>query len=80
MLARAVASLARRGHHSSAAPAQRIAELIARLRDHEDREAIVFPAHERDVLGNVQPEVRWSYGELIDRARVFAAGLNDMGY
>ena len=80
MLARAVASLARRGHHSSAAPAQRIAELIARLRDHEDREAIVFPAHERDVLGNVQPEVRWSYGELIDRARVFAAGLKDMGY
>ena len=80
MLARAVASLARRGHHSSAAPAQRIAELIARLRDHKDREAIVFPAHERDVLGNVQPEVRWSYGELIDRARVFATGLKDMGY
>ena len=24
--------------------------------------------------------MRWSYGELIDRAKVFAAGLSDMGY
>ena len=40
----------------------------------------MFPAAERNVFGDIQPEVRWTYGELIDRAKVFAAGLRDMGY
>lgn len=77
MLRSAVAAHARR--HLSAASSSssagghptRIAELVrARGADASDAPALVVPA----------ANVRWTYGELVDRIHCFANGLNEMGY
>ena len=72
MLCRSAAlALARRHLASSAAPATRIADLVnARAADSTETLALVVPS----------ADIRWTYGELLDRARWFAAGLHEMGY
>ena len=66
-------AFARRRFASSAgsgAPT-RIADLVAaREADSADAPALVVPGS----------DVRWTYGEFVDRARCFAAGLAEMGY
>ena len=72
MLCRSAAlALARRHLASSATPATRIADLVnARAADSTETLALVVPS----------ADIRWTYGELLDRARWFAAGLHEMGY
>ena len=72
MLCRSAAlALARRHLASSAAPVTRIADLVnARAADSTETLALVVPS----------ADIRWTYGELLDRARWFAAGLHEMGY
>ena len=72
MLCRSAAlAIARRHLASSAAPATRIADIVnARAVDSTETLALVVPS----------ADIRWTYGELLDRARWFAAGLHEMGY
>ena len=72
MLCRSAAlALARRHLASSATPTTRIADLVnARAADSTETLALVVPS----------ADIRWTYGELLDRARWFAAGLHEMGY
>ena len=52
-------------------PASRVADLVnARFGDSPETTALVVPSS----------DTRWTYGELVDRARWFAAGLHEMGY
>jgi hypothetical protein len=72
MLCRSAAlAVARRHLGSSAVPASRVADLVnARFGDSPETTALVVPSS----------DTRWTYGELVDRARWFAAGLHEMGY
>ena len=74
MLRSAAAAFARRhlsAASSSGAPPTRIAELVsARATDAPDALALVVPAS----------NIRWTYGELVDRINCFASGLHEMGY
>ena len=71
MLRTASLALARRHLASSASAPARIADLVAlRAVEGADDLALVVP----------ETDVRWTYGELVDRARCFASGLSEMGY
>ena len=71
MLRTASLALARRHLASSASAPARIADLVAlRAVEGADHLALVVP----------ETDVRWTYGELVDRARCFASGLSEMGY
>lgn len=67
----AALAVARRHLTSRVGPATHIVDLVnARASDSAETLAVVVPSS----------DTRWTYGELCDRARWFAAGLQEMGY